>query len=119
MKRLLIAGLATVLAVGFLFAQGSLVSGDRRWTAVQTYDAKSPPPLPLPEAYALALAHIGPASNSFYCVRASCLELTNHGFTGWTFSFASTNGQKGRVVVYFDREVQPWLPGGVRLYIDK
>ena len=54
----------------------------------------------------MAVTHIGAATNAFYCVAASCLERTNAGFTGWTFSFLNTNGQRGRVNVFFDREVE-------------
>ena len=31
--------------------------------------------------------------------------MTNAGFTGWTFLFSNTNGQRGRVEVFFDKEV--------------
>jgi|ERR1035441_2222144 hypothetical protein len=117
MKRLIIFGLATASVVGFVLAQGSITSGGVRWTKFQTYDARTPPPLSLSEAYTLALAHIDPASNIFYCVSASCLEKTNNGWTGWRFLFSNTNGQKGRVVVYFDREIGPWVPG--RMSIEK
>src|ERR1051326_4583679 len=32
-----------------------------------TYDPKIPPPVALPEAYSLALSHIGTGVNSFHC----------------------------------------------------
>jgi hypothetical protein len=98
-------GFFIIAAAGILFAQGTLVSGGKRWTSVQTYDAKTPPPLALAEAYALGLNRVGRATNRFYCIHASCLELTNNGFTGWTFWLSNTNGQRARVDVFFDKEV--------------
>jgi hypothetical protein len=105
LKRTVCGLSATALATGLLLAQGKVGSGTHRYSVVPSYDPKTPPPVSLPEAYALAVAHIGTATNQFHCVAASCLEMTNAGFTGWTFSFSDTNGQRGRVVVYFDKEV--------------
>jgi hypothetical protein len=104
MKCVIFIALVTAIGIGLLLAQGKVGSGTHRYSPFQTYDPRTLPPLTLPEAYALAAAHIGTATNHFYCVAASCLEMTNAGFTGWTFSFSSTNGQRGRVVVYFDKE---------------
>ena len=122
--------LAFVAATGFLFAQGwsgSSYSGTnstpRLYTSTNStgflgiYTGNTPPPVALPEAYQLALAHIGPASNTFYCVRATCADT--NGYRGWTFTFANTNGQRGRVVVFFTRGVEPMMPGGGRMYLDK
>lgn len=95
----LIAGTATCIT----FSQGTIMSGNTRWTPVQTYDGKIPPPLPLSEAYEIALGRLGKATNRFYCLTASCMEMTNRGFTGWTFWFANTNAQRARVDVYFDK----------------
>jgi hypothetical protein len=93
------------LATCMLLAQGKVGSGTHRYSKYPTYDPNTPPPMALPDAYALAQAQIGTATNTFYCVAASCLDMTNAGFTGWTFTYANTNGQRGRVNVYFDGEV--------------
>jgi hypothetical protein len=103
-KLTVLTVLATAVAVG-LMAQGMVGDGTHRYSKYPTYDPKTPPPMILPDAYALALARIGASSNDFHCVAANCLELTNAGFTGWTFSFLNTNGQHGRVDVYFDGAV--------------
>jgi len=71
-----------------------------------SYDLGDPPPLTLSQAYPLAMSHLGAATNRFYCVTASCLEITNFGNTGWLFSFSNTNRQRGRVMVFFDKEVE-------------
>ncbi len=107
--RVLLAASAVIAATGLLFAQG-------RWSnhrpILQTYDPNTtPPPLPLPDAYALAVHTASPPeglsrdTNHYYCVAASCLSMTNNGNTGWEFRFFSTNRQSIRVVVYFDKEV--------------
>src|SRR5258705_13097819 len=106
LTRSLLIGLASLLVAGFLLAQGTITSGGKRWTAFQTYDGKTRPPLSLSEAYVLAQARIGGATNRFYCVRASCLEMTNNGFTGWSFWYSNTNTQQARVDVFFDKEVR-------------
>ena len=71
------------------------------------YDFKKAPPLALPVAYALALRRIGPATNRFHCVTATCLERSNNWSTGWTFEFSSTNAQHATVKVFFNTRV--WL----------
>lgn len=106
MKRLIIAGSAVTLAAVFLFAQGTTIPpGDNHWQKYWGWEPTKPPPLALPDAYALVLAHIGSATNRFYCVTASCLEMTNYGHRGWAFSFSDTNGQHARVQVTFDKEL--------------
>lgn len=119
MKSILIALLAIIAVTGWLFAQGRAGSnpGDPSWPYLGIYEGGTPPPVSLPEAFDLALAHIGPASNSFYCVRATCVDTNGH--RGWTFTFANTNGQLGRVIVYFTKGVSPMLPGGGRMFFDK
>jgi hypothetical protein len=117
MKSILIALLAIIAISGFLFAQGLAGSNRGPGGYLGIYEGGTPPPVSLPEAYDLALAHIGPASNSFYCVRASCVDTNGH--RGWTFTFANTNGQRGRVIVYFTKDVSPMLPGGGRMFLDK
>src|SRR5215831_7782691 len=97
MKRAICAGVFVSASVVLLLAQGRVGSGTHRYSRFPTYDPSSPPPLTLADAYSLALGHIGAATNRFYCVSASCLETTNAGFTGWTFSFSSTNRERGRV----------------------
>jgi len=87
MKRshLIAIVLGSVIVAGGLFAQSIVTSGGRRWTKYQSYDSKTPPPLALPDAYALAigrLAAIPGATNRFYCISASALEMA--GTNGWT-----------------------------------
>jgi hypothetical protein len=98
-----------MLAAGFVLAQGSITSGGKRWSPFQSYDGKSRPPLSLSEAYVLAEGKIGSATDRFFCVKASCLEMTNNGFTGWTFWFSNTNFEQARVDVFFDKEVHMGL----------
>lgn len=64
-------------------------------------------PLALPEAYSLAVAHVGAATNRLWCVSASCLEeAKSFSFvTRWTFGFSNTNGEITRVIVFFDKTV--------------
>jgi hypothetical protein len=106
MKHILITILIIGTMIGFVLAQGKIISGAGRSSEYPTYSPSSPPPLTLSQAYRMALTNIGSATNSFHCVSASCLEMTNNGETGWNFSFFNTNGQRGRVVVYFDGEVE-------------
>jgi hypothetical protein len=105
MKRLLLFLAVAAAVAGVLLAQ-SIIDGKRMDGRPWSYDPKTVPPLALPEAFAMAVHHIGKATNRFHCVAASCLEMTNDGFTGWTFRFSDTNGQRGRVNVYFDRKVE-------------
>jgi hypothetical protein len=88
-----------------VLAQGRVGSGTHRYSKYPTYNPNTRPPMAMMDAYSLAQAQIGTATNAFYCVAASCLDMTNAGFTGWTFTYANTNGQRGRVNVYFDGEV--------------
>jgi len=62
--------------------------------------------LSIAEAYALALAHIGPASNRMWCISGNC--QTAYGpttFTHWEFGFSDTNGALTKVEVFFDKTV--------------
>ena len=104
--------LAIGLMMGLAFGQGTLTSGGRRWSAFQTYDPNTPPPLDLPKAYAMAMTRVGGATNRVYCIAATCLEMTNNGFTGWTFWFSNTNAQRARVDVFFDKEVHVDIQSG-------
>jgi hypothetical protein len=79
-----------------LFAQGHIFSGPGR-----PYDPKTRPQTEIQAAYLLAVARVGPATNRFYCVSASCLEKTLPSYAGWVFLFANTNGDRARVEVYF------------------
>ena len=89
--------------MGGLFAQSILGSGGRRWTKYQTYGPKDRPPLALTEAYTLAVARLGPATNRFHCISASVLEMGGtNGWTGWTFWFSNTNGDRASMWVFFD-----------------
>ncbi len=109
--------LVTIGGAGLLVAQSIVMSGGNRLSPFQTYDPKTRPPLTLPEAYPLAVAKLDTTAvrlgttNRFYCVTASCLEMTNHGFTGWTFGFSNTNGQRIRVSVFFDKQTTCDIPG--------
>jgi hypothetical protein len=89
-------------AVGFVFAQGW--SGNSH---LPTFDSKKRPPLALPQAYAVAERHIGPATNRFFCVTATCVDSTNTVSTGWSFGFSDTNGSHATVKVLFNTEV--WI----------
>lgn len=101
--KLVSVSLAVGTAVYVTFAQSTIMSGGNRWTAIQSYDGRTPPPLTLPQAYEIALVRLGESTNRFYCLTASCVEMTNRGFTGWTFLFSNTNAQHARVDVYFDK----------------
>ena len=96
MRRVLFLALVLAGTAGLLFAQGRLSSGPG-----MPYDAKTPPPLSLSQAYALALGRIGPATNHFYCLSASCLDKTLPQYAGWVLWFSNTNGERARVEVYF------------------
>ncbi len=107
MKRTFLIVLCIGLAGGLLLAQ-SIINGYRVANfsgKPATYDPKTPPPLALPDAYALAVAHINRITNRFHCVAANCTEMTNNALTGWTFTFSNTNGVRGNVQVYFDKMV--------------
>jgi hypothetical protein len=93
---------AALLSVTLLFGQSIVMTAGRRWSQYQDYDPKTRPPLPLSEAYALALNNLAAETNRFHCVTASCVESTNKGFTGWMFRFADTNDQRLGVMVFFD-----------------
>jgi hypothetical protein len=96
MKRAFLPMLVLSAFTGLVFAQGR---GSTPWVA-PPYDVKWAPAKSLPEAYALAMADIGAATNRFHCVSASCLDKEFRG--GWTFLFSNTNGQTARVVVWFN-----------------
>jgi hypothetical protein len=106
MKRLIVAVSAAAVGAVFLFAQGrTFPPGGNHWQEYWGWEPPKPPPIALPDAYALVLAHIGSATNRFCCVTASCLEMTNYGHQGSAFSFSDTNGQHARVQVTFDKEL--------------
>jgi hypothetical protein len=108
MKLVILVLLAASVAVGLL-AQSIVTSGGARWAQPQSYDPKTPPPLALPDAYALALGNLAKtpgATNRFHCISASCVELSSsNGWTGWTFWFSNTNGDRARLWVFFDQGV--------------
>ena len=110
MKTALLLLLAAVAVTGLLLAQGRSGSNQIVHSQFRSYDPGTPPPLSLPEAYGLALAHLGAATNGQYCVAVSCLEKTNNFRTGWNFVFATTNRECGLVFVYFDKTVVAWSP---------
>jgi hypothetical protein len=92
------------ITTSLLLAQGlNYVSSTIRPSKYMMYNpSTTPPPMGLAAAYMLAQTTIGNGTNTFYCVAANCIEMTNGGYTGWTFTYANTNGQRGRVNVYFD-----------------
>src|SRR5271170_6299018 len=96
MKHIAITFLATAAAISLVFAQGFV--GNSHHAA---FDSKKPPPLALPEAYALAAARIGTATNRFYCVSASWLGKPGEWSKRWTFGFSNTNGEIAKVEVFF------------------
>lgn len=95
-KAVVLAIVIGSMTAGLLFAQGRVFSGPAK-----PYDPKTPPVLTLPRAFALAVAHIGSATNRFYCLSAICLERTLPGYPGWVLWFSNTNGERARVEVYF------------------
>jgi hypothetical protein len=73
---------------------------------VRHYDSKRPPPLALPEAYALAELYIGAATNEFWCVTAACQpDQGTATITHWEFGFFNTNGASTNLLVFFDKTV--------------
>jgi len=105
-KTIFLVVVSTATAVSLLLGQGNVTSGGNRWQRFLGWEPSTPPPLILTEAYGLALDRVGTASNRFYCVSASCLEMTNHYFRGWSFVFSNTNGDRARVEVSFDKELR-------------
>jgi hypothetical protein len=102
MKRMVPVTLAIVALAGMALAQRYAFSGPGK-----PYDAKTPPAKTLPQAYAQALAFIGPATNRFWCVSASCVESPS---AGWVLWFSNTNGQRARVDVYFGEKGAHFYP---------
>src|SRR5262249_44848314 len=97
MRRFILSSLILLPLAGLLLGQGPVTSGPGR-----PYDVRTPPPIPLSSAYAMALSRIGPATNRFYCVSASCVETTLPSYAGWVFWFSNTNREQARVEVYFE-----------------
>ena len=100
MKRTFITVLLLTAAAGLLFAQGL----NMRRAHGPIVDAKTPPPLPLPDAYAAAMSYVGPATNRWWCISGSCGE--DYGttrVTHWEFRFSNTNRETAVVLVFFDK----------------
>ncbi len=97
-----------VCLVGCLFGMGAVlvfsqgVSGSNH---LYNYDLQRPLPLTLQDAYALAVEQLGSATNQFYCVSASCTNGTNRFSSGWTFTFANTNGVRASLKVSFTKVI--------------
>src|ERR1700722_3182414 len=108
MKRLLllVAIFGALIVTGALLAQSIVISGGHRLTRFQAYDPKTPPPLSLPDAYSLALGRLAEfpgATNHFHCISASCIEMScTNGWTGWTFWFSNTNGDRASMEGFFE-----------------
>jgi len=108
MKYFLLISLGIALTVPWILGQGQLTvgSGGNHWQRFLGWDPKQPPPLSLPEGYALAISQVGTATNRFFCVAASSLEMTNYYFRGWAFCFSDANGRRALVEVSFDKELR-------------
>jgi hypothetical protein len=105
MKRILILVLVVISFTSLLLAQGWFWSGGRGPHVF--VDHKKPPPLSVPDAYALALAHLGPDTNRLWCVSASCdADYGQTTMTHWLFNFANSNREITKVRVSFDRKAQ-------------
>lgn len=105
MKYATFAAIVIAIATVMVVAQGNgpVSNGSRRYA--KPYDLKAPPPLALSDAFALALAYMGPATNRFYCVSATCLPDSRGGAPGWWFTFSDTNGQLFRIETCFDKDI--------------
>src|ERR1051325_66396 len=102
MKNILIPLLFITAFAGFLFAQGWAWSGSGG--PPKLFPRNKPPPLSLSEAYAVAIAFVGAATNQFWCSGAHCppdYAATNY-VTHWEFGFSNTNGELRRVFVFFE-----------------
>ena len=68
---------------------------------------KGRPDLQLPQAYERALSTLGSETNSFYCLRADALSMSDSpgstgwrpGFVEWHFLFYATNGEFRELIV--------------------
>ena len=99
-SQVLIGTLILVASAALIFAQGFTGSSHH-----PVYDSQKPIPMALPEAYALAVTHVGIATNRFHCIAASCRESTSQWSTGWIFEFSDTNGIHAKVKVFFNKDV--------------
>jgi hypothetical protein len=105
MRRTVLTLSIIAVAIGLL-GQGKTGSHDNR-VYTSPYDPKTRPPVAVPEAYERALRYLGAATNRFYCVSTTCLELGRSGYPAWKFSFSDTNGESAYLEVTFDKEVYP------------
>ena len=105
MKSILLALLLATAATALLLAQGRVIMPNHLLLSSNpiTYGPRFPPPVSLPEGYALSLHYLGTATNSLHCIAASALERTNSRLAGWTFTFSTTNNQRTGVVVFYDK----------------
>jgi hypothetical protein len=96
-KRICAVAMALVIVVSgaTLYAFNVMRSKNRR------------PDLQLPQAYEQALDALGAETNSFYCLRADALSMSDSpgstewrpGFVEWHFLFYATNGQFRELIV--------------------
>lgn len=107
MKYISLIGFTMIAAIGLILAQGLIPRANSPRHHRSPYDPKTPPPLGVPEAYSLAAAYLGSATNRFYCVSATCLEMGGSGFPAWKFAWSDTNGERAYLEVTFDKEVYP------------
>jgi hypothetical protein len=89
-RRVRIAGIVAILAVGVV------TSFAFRFTR-----STARPPVPtLPQAYEQAILALAVETNSFYCLSASAMVISDSsGPTEWHLVFYATNGQLREVVV--------------------
>lgn len=107
-RKFLPISLVVVAAAGIALAQGlNPAGGNSPRRHRSPYDPKTRPPVSIEQAYSLAASYLGPATNRFYCTRATCLEMGLSGFPAWKFTWSDTNGQPAYVEVTFDKEVYP------------
>ena len=88
--RILLAG-----GIAMLMVWGGTTYAFRRFRTTST-----PPAPTLPQAYEQATQALGAETNSFYCLSASAMEITDSSSpTEWHLLFYATNGQFREVVV--------------------
>ena len=64
------------------------------------HSTTTPPDPTLPQAYEKAVEALGAQTNTFYCLSASAMTITDSaGPTEWHFNFYSTNGKVREVIV--------------------
>jgi hypothetical protein len=96
MKRLIIS------IVGLGLATGVVLAFNVPWAEEEA------PPVPLPEAYAMATQALGKSTNIFYCVSAGVGKSRSYDGE-WLFKFCTTNRDYKYVFVFLDRKTKPQI----------